>query len=248
MNSKLFLTIFLLLLLISQTTQTYTGKATRHIFSTSGNCGFQDFFDITNRVAAISADRYESSLVCGGCAKITGPNGKSVRIRVIDKCVDCSQNSFDVSYDVFDIIKGDNDGIASISWDWVPCYTDGYFKYYIDKGANEYYISFQIRNSSMRIKNVYIYSSYTGQWHLMSRRDDFYFYFNTDNVLEKPLLIKIESISGEIVNDVIKKYKTGTTVQGDARFSENGDKNYGNYIKFGWLAYLFVIMGILQNL
>ena len=246
MNTKLYFTILLILLIISPTTSSTTGQATRHIFSTTGNCGFKDFYDITNHVAAISSDKYESSLSCGGCALLTGPKGKSARVRVIDKCLDCAENSFDVSYDVFEIIKGDNDGVANINWEWVPCYNEGNFKYYIDNGANEYYISFQIRNASMRVKNVYIYSNISGQWNLMSRRDDFYFYFNTGSVLQKPLMIKVESISGEIVSDNINGYKAGATIQGNVRFKENGEKNFGGWLKNGWLGYLLVIMGILM--
>ena len=240
-----FINFFLFILLLKSTIHTYNGYLNSRSFTKFNSCGFKDYYDLSNRVAAISSKNYDSSLACGGCVKIKNSNGDSIRLKVIDKCNNCAKNSFEISNDAYEILKIENKKEQKISWDWVPCYTEGNFQYYIDTGDSDYFITFQVRNASMRVKNVYLYNDIYNVWISMSRTDNFFFYYITNQVLQKPFLIKIESVSGEIIDDIIGNLEAGEIIMGSAKFSENGDKNFGDWIRLGAMIYLLLALVVL---
>ena len=243
MNPFFYFIFFIILL--KSTTPTYNGYLNRRLFTKSGSCGFGDYYDISNKVAAISSENYENSLVCGGCVRIKNSKGYSLRVKIIDKCLNCEKNSLEISYNDYEYLKKENKNEQKISWDWVPCYAEGNFLYYFDKNAGDYYITFQVRNTSMRIKNVIIYNDINDSWDNMGRREDYFFYYIPENKLQNPLLVKIESINGEIVNDIIANFENGKLIKGSAKFSENGDKNFGEWICFKMMKCLLLVIFIL---
>lgn len=217
---------FALLFLLGLSSCTYVGKATRHIFGQDPHCAYPGLDGTSKHCVAITSDHYDGSNGCGGCIEVTGPFGEKDWVRVVDHCPGCGtgKNSMDLSYDVFNKLSHtDKGGMIDITWDWISCpdiTPETKFEYFINNGANDWYMCFQIRNAKTRIKNVYMYSDVTDTWLTTTRREDFFFFVSPGYVLKKPIHIKVESIDGEIVEDVLEKFEPGLTMQGNVNFKE----------------------------
>ena len=73
--------------------------------------------------AAVSASMYDSPRhgLCGKCALVFGPDGQSIRVRIVDRCEGCAATSLDLSRQGFQKIADLNAGKIAITWSIVDC-------------------------------------------------------------------------------------------------------------------------------
>ncbi|PWA01131.1 hypothetical protein BB558_002784 [Smittium angustum] len=90
-----------------------------------GSCGWNN--SNSDFIAAINAPQYGNTAnpnnapVCGQCALVTGPNGNSVKVKIVDRCPVCAYGSLDLSPAAFNVLASPDAGRISITWDFVPC-------------------------------------------------------------------------------------------------------------------------------
>ncbi len=96
----------------------------------TGNCGFPSGSYDPNLYAAINSNAggggndYQNGLVCGACAAAhDAASGDSVTVMIIDSCPSCTTaNQLDLGPTAWsDLTNGAPPGIASITWNFVPC-------------------------------------------------------------------------------------------------------------------------------
>jgi expansin len=98
--------------------ETNSGEATYYNAEGKGACGIQTPADYL--VCAINDEQY-SKENCGRCVEVTGPSGKSVIVRIIDKCPGCDSGDLDLSETAFTKIAAKSAGRVKISWRFVAC-------------------------------------------------------------------------------------------------------------------------------
>src|SRR5690348_7403307 len=85
----------------------------------AGNCSFDPSPDDLD-VAAMNAEQYAGSAVCGACARVDGPLG-SVTVRIVDQCPECLRGHLDLSKQAFAKVADPALGRVDVSWQLVPC-------------------------------------------------------------------------------------------------------------------------------
>ncbi|KAI8099093.1 RlpA-like double-psi beta-barrel-protein domain-containing protein-containing protein [Halteromyces radiatus] len=97
----------------------HTGKGTYYDVETrKSSCGIK----ATNKdmVAALNTkqfgDKSKDNKNCGKQVEITGPNGTSVKVKLIDGCDTCAEGDIDLSPAAFEKIASFSHGSISIKW------------------------------------------------------------------------------------------------------------------------------------
>ncbi len=104
-------------------------------------------------VAAMNADDWAGSEVCGACAVVHGPQGR-VRVRIVDLCPECVSGDLDLSPDAFARIAPLADGRVPISWALVPCAGDGPISWRFKDGSNPWWMAVQVRDHRQPVARV----------------------------------------------------------------------------------------------
>jgi hypothetical protein len=69
--------------------------------------------------ASVSAAEYGQARACGAFIDVQGPNGKSVRAKVVDRCASCAHGTVDLGERAFAELAPLSAGHTEVSWDWV---------------------------------------------------------------------------------------------------------------------------------
>ncbi|AGL14804.1 rare lipoprotein a [Actinoplanes sp. N902-109] len=100
------------------TSAKHRGKATFYdLAGTQGNCSFDPPAD--DLYVALGVDEYADATSCGSYLDVTGPRG-TVRVKVFDKCPECTPGWLDLSRTAFRRIAPESDGIVPITYRAVP--------------------------------------------------------------------------------------------------------------------------------
>ncbi|OMH83930.1 Papain inhibitor [Zancudomyces culisetae] len=108
----------------SKDSKQYTGEGTYYDVGL-GACGVTN--SNSELVAAISHVEYgvnanpNNAPVCGKCALVTGPDGKTVTVKIVDSCPACNSGSLDLSPTAFQKLAPLSAGRIKIKWSFVSC-------------------------------------------------------------------------------------------------------------------------------
>src|SRR5690349_20325765 len=75
-------------------------------------------------VAALNAEEWAGSAMCGGCVRVDGPLG-SVTVRIVDLCPECKRGHLDLSREAFAKVANPVDGRVAVKWQLVSCAVNG---------------------------------------------------------------------------------------------------------------------------
>ncbi|RYO81869.1 hypothetical protein DL764_009698 [Monosporascus ibericus] len=172
-----------------------------------GNCMFSGY-SLPSGVygTALSGSRWNSAAQCGSCVSVKGPNGKTIKAMVVDKCPECDANKLDLFQNAFTQIGDLSQGIIDITWDYVPCGITGPLKVRNKSGTSAYlgsqkrFISFsmQVVNSNSAVTALDVSTDGGKTWQPTVRQDYNYFQkgdysgFGTDKVT-----VKVKCSSGK---------------------------------------------------
>lgn len=122
----------------------HQGIATFYNATGAGACSFdpspQDLM-----VAAMNAEEYDNSNVCGSYVLVHGPKG-SVTVRIVDLCPECLAGHLDLSLEAFSLIAEPIQGRVDITWQLVSPEVAGPIAYHFKEGSNQWWTAVQIRN------------------------------------------------------------------------------------------------------
>jgi expansin len=131
----------------------HAGEGTYYAATGAGNCSF-DATPNDLMVAAMNHPDYGTADWCGACLEVTGPQGNSVRVRVVDQCPECAVGDLDLSPQAFEMLSPLSAGRIAITWHEVACDVSGPLSYHFKDGANPYWTAVQIRNHRYPIAKV----------------------------------------------------------------------------------------------
>lgn len=66
-------------------------------------------------VAAMNAEQWDGSAVCGSYVEVNGPQG-SIVVRIVDLCPECKSGHLDLSREAFAVIANPIDGRVAVTW------------------------------------------------------------------------------------------------------------------------------------
>jgi expansin (peptidoglycan-binding protein) len=194
--------------------QSQSGIATYYAATGAGNCGFDPSPNDLD-VAAMNAEQYAGSAVCGSCVRVVGPKGE-VTVRIVDQCPECKKGHLDLSKEAFAKIADVSAGRVDISWTVVACNVSGPVQYHFKDGSSQYWTAIQIRNHKLPITKLELKKN--GAWTEIQRADYNYF-VDASGAGTGPVNVRITGQGGATLEDTLAGgVVADTTVSGAKQF------------------------------
>jgi expansin (peptidoglycan-binding protein) len=177
------------------TSAKHQGKATFYdLAGTQGNCSFDPPAD--GLYVALGVDEYSDSLACGSYLDVTGPQGK-VRVKVFDKCPECTPGWLDLSRTAFKKIASESQGVVPITYKAVPnAATPGPLTITFMEGASQYWWAIIIDNHANPIASVKAKGS-GGTW-MTAGHEDYNAWLIDQRTGTGPFQIRMTDIYGNV--------------------------------------------------
>ena len=189
------------------------GRATHYDADGTGSCSFDASAD--RRVAAIGAADYAKAAWCGACVEVAGPGGRTVVVRVVDRCPACKPGELDLSREAFAAIAPVEAGRVAISWRPVPCEVAGPIAYRFKEGSNASWTAIQVRNHRYPIASLEARDR-AGRWRLLPRADYNYF-VAAGGLAAGPLALRVTDARGQSIEDAALPIGAAATRAGAAQ-------------------------------
>jgi len=196
---------------------TYTGDGTYYGATGAGACGY-DPSPGNLMVAAMNAQQWNSSAVCGMCVEVTGPKGPANKIvvRIVDLCPECKQGDLDLSEQAFSLIAEKSAGRVPITWQPVACSVSGPVSYKFKDGSSQYWMAIQVRNSRLPVSKIELLQ---GANALTLKQESYGYYIqDTPDPGPGPFTFRVTSLTGQQITDSGIPLMNDAVVQGTQQF------------------------------
>jgi expansin (peptidoglycan-binding protein) len=193
-----------------------TGEGTYYDATGAGNCSFDPSPDDL-MVAAMNHPDYGVADWCGACLEVTGPQGNSVRVRVVDQCPECKTGDLDLSPEAFQMLSPLSAGRIKISWHEVACDVTGPIDYHFKDGANQYWTAIQVRNHRYPIAKLEAMQN--GAW-MNIQRLDYNYFVETAGLGPGPYMLRVTDAHEHVVEDSGVALGAAVTRTGSSQFPE----------------------------
>ncbi|KAK4505036.1 hypothetical protein PRZ48_002999 [Zasmidium cellare] len=173
-----------------------SGEATFYGGNTQGGmCSFSDY-TIPEGIygTAISDSNWDDSEACGGCVKVTGPNGNSITAMVVDQCPGCGENHLDLFQDAFAQLADPSKGVIDVTWEYTTCPISSALEVQMKEGVSANWFSAHIVNANERVSDLQVSTDGGSTWQSGLTRQDYNYFeqssgFGTDNVAIKAISV-----------------------------------------------------------
>jgi expansin (peptidoglycan-binding protein) len=207
--------VWLPLVTRANTTPLHQGIATYYDATGAGACSF-DPSPGDLMVAAMNAEEFANSAVCGSYIQVTGPKG-TVTIRIVDLCPECHAGHLDLSREAFALIADLPQGRVPITWQVVSPALTGPIAYHFKEGSNQWWTAVQVRNHRNPIA-TFEYLADGGQWVSVPRVSYNYFVQTEPGMGPGPYSFRVTDIYGNGLQDSGIPFQESGTVNGAAQF------------------------------
>ncbi|MEV0133118.1 expansin EXLX1 family cellulose-binding protein [Dactylosporangium sp. NPDC050688] len=144
-----------------------SGQATYYAADGGGNCSFDQ---VANpMVVALGNAEYAAGAACGGYLDVKGPKG-TVRVKVTDRCPECTPGHLDLSRQAFAKIGDPVAGVIKVTYSKVvnpP--VPGPMTVRVKEGSSRYWLALRLDNTGNPLSSVEIQSG--GGWKALSHTD-----------------------------------------------------------------------------
>jgi expansin (peptidoglycan-binding protein) len=190
------------------------GIATYYDFANGdGACMFGPSPDDLD-VAAMNAEQWAGSGVCGACASVTGPKG-SVVVRIVDLCPECKKGHLDLSPQAFGKIADLPQGRVDIAWRLQACAVSGNVRYRIKDGSSQWWTAIQVRNHRVPVRSLAYRKD--GAW-VDVPREDYNYFVVQDGVGPGPFTVRVTAWDGQTLEDEIPGPNADAEYEGKGQF------------------------------
>ncbi|KAJ5495181.1 hypothetical protein N7539_000297 [Penicillium diatomitis] len=154
-----------------------SGKATFYGGNLSGGtCSFTGYTLPQGMFGtAFSGAEWNNAAECGACVAVTGPNGKTIKAMIVDKCPECEAGHFDLFQNAFAELSALSAGIIPISWEYTPCDLSGPLSLKNKVGTSKYWFSMQVVNANEPVTKLEVSTDGGNSWKSTTRTDYNYF-------------------------------------------------------------------------
>jgi expansin (peptidoglycan-binding protein) len=165
-------------------------------------------------VAAMNAEQWGGSTVCGACAAVSGPKG-SVVVRIVDLCPECKKGHLDLSPQAFGKIADLVQGRVDISWQLQACAVSGNVRYQIKDGSSQWWTAIQIRNHRLPVSSLAYKKD--GAW-IDLAREDYNYFVAPKGVGPGAFSVRITAWDGQTLEDELPGPNAEAVYEGKAQF------------------------------
>lgn len=164
-------------------------------------------------VAALNAEEWAGSALCGGCVRVDGPRG-SVTVRIVDLCPECKRGHLDLSREAFAKVANPADGRVAVKWQLVSCNVTGPVAYHFKDGSSRWWTAIQVRNHRLPIERLEID---TGSGFTSVARESYNYFVDTNGAGPAPFRVRITAQGGAQLLDQLPAPRSDTLVSGAAQ-------------------------------
>ena len=193
--------------------QPYKGKATWYKADGSGNCSFPKASGVP-MVVAMNEKQYAQANLCGACLRVSY-KGKSVVVKVVDRCPECPMNALDLSREAFSRLADNKVGVIQVSWQMIPCSTTSPMQYFYKEGSSQWWTALQVRNHRKPIEQLSLYKS--GKWTKL-KRERFNYFIDTKGFGKSAVRIQVKSLDGQVIEETLPAPSSRKLVNGRKQF------------------------------
>ncbi len=207
--------VWLPVVIKGNTNPIHQGIATYYNATGAGACSF-DPSPADLMVAAMNAEEYNNSAVCGAYVHVIGPKG-AITVRIVDLCPECLAGHLDLSREAFAQIADLPLGRVPIAWQVVSPALVGPIAYHFKDGSNQWWTAVQIRNHRNPIARLE-YLTAGGQWVSVPRTSYNYFVQTNPGMGPGPYTFRVtDSYGNSLIDNNIPHVENGT-VSGVSQF------------------------------
>jgi len=174
----------------------HEGDGTYYQYTEGGNCSFPPPTILT---AAMNNTDYDGAKACGGCIVVTNPaNGKSVQVRIDDRCPECAPGDVDLDQEAFAKIAELAQGRIPIRWKYVAC-TPPTLSLYFDPGSSQWWTSVQVRDHRYPVAKLAWRVTGSGAAYVASPRELYNVFIPPGGMGTGPYDFKLTDVYGQVV-------------------------------------------------
>ncbi|GAB7365038.1 hypothetical protein MBLNU230_g5819t1 [Neophaeotheca triangularis] len=153
---------------------------------------------------ALSDSNWDNSANCGGCVRVSGPNGNAITAMIVDQCPGCGTNHLDLFQDAFEELAPAQEGIIDISWDYVECPVSSPLQIHMKEGVSPYWFSAQVVGANMRVQDLQVSTDGGRSWQSGLNRMEYNFFENSSGFGSDTVSVKAIAEDGStvVVNDI----------------------------------------------
>ncbi|KAH6656295.1 RlpA-like double-psi beta-barrel-protein domain-containing protein-containing protein [Truncatella angustata] len=183
-----------------------------------GTCSFTTMSSLPSGIygTAFSGSGWSNAANCGACLQVTGPNGNSIKVMVVDKCPECETGHLDLFQDAFAKLGSISAGKIATSYAPVACGITSSLVLHNKSGTSKYWFSMQVVNHNQPVSKLEVSTDGGSTWQATTRQDYNFFEkssgFGTDTVA-----VRVTGSNGKTV--VVKNVSVASGVSVTA--SEN---------------------------
>ncbi|KAB8236025.1 putative extracellular cellulase CelA/allergen Asp F7-like [Aspergillus alliaceus] len=184
----------------NKSSATNAGSATFYGGNISGGaCSFSGYTLPSSLFGtALGSPRWDNAAECGACVAVTGPNGKTIKAMIVDKCPECESNHLDLFQNAFVELADISKGVIDINWSYVSCDIDSPLILKNKEGTSAYWFSMQVVNANEAIVSLEVSTDGGSTWQ-STKRSDYNFFENTSGFGTEKVDIRVTGKSGKVV-------------------------------------------------
>ncbi|MGD0700209.1 MAG: expansin EXLX1 family cellulose-binding protein [Trebonia sp.] len=147
---------------------TVTGIATHYVLAGLPNCSYSPP-PANGLFVALSPSEYGGAAACGGYLSVTGPNGNSVTVQVIDQCPECATGHIDLSEPAFAELAPLSAGLINVHYQYlVNPPLPGPITMEVKQGSSQYWLALLADNTGNPLASVQVETA-SGGWISLAR-------------------------------------------------------------------------------
>ena len=176
---------------------TVSGIATHYVLAGLPNCSYPTP-PANGLFVALSPSEYDSAAACGGYMTVTGPNGSSVTVQVIDQCPDCATGHIDLSEPAFAELAPLGAGLINVRYqDLADPALPGPVTMEVKQGSSQYWLALLAGNTGNPLASVQVETA-SGGWINLARAN-YNYWIAQSGAGSGPFTVRLTDIQGHTV-------------------------------------------------